>query len=1144
MNKTKRKTTKKHKTKNNTKKLIIDDKQCQQEDATRHADSKIHQNNTCHIIERIQDGNILMQSKCDTIVLNEEKKENTIMTLERICSDVDGFSKRRRMNCKLSYIDVRAIRNDNIINDNTNETKSNIEVEQIICSDDVKTKIYKIHDNNNIKNDNVKYSNFLGEIIVETDTKSLINDVTTNINNKLIDHEQDCNHRRQIYNRHICKDETYAYNSKVKNLSNKPIKNKASDDNVNDLTNEQIVTYNIKFNEKEYMTKDDVCQNNVYANKNNKKGLDNFEENNKNTENYNNYKTKKIKITDTLKHDNEISNNINNKHKENDCHKDSNTNAFTNNCDKVFNTNAFENDCNKDLNTNALENDCNKDTNTNASESTNSESSENETIKKEPKLKVDIRTCLIKKDKSQQNVNFRNLTPLDYKKIKKQETDEHKILNIHKKLLDQEEVFRNALNTDFEIIKQPQQLVTLLMPYQLYGVSWMLSREKSIVKGGILADEMGMGKTLQALGLILCYEAVGITLIVTPVVAMNQWVQEMERHAPGAFEITMYHGRSKKDLMKNNTNVKDYNEYCNDFKNKFNASNNEISNGYINQSNEKMKHMILLTTYGTIESEYRKKDGILYNTAFRRVILDEAHYIKDSKSNTSTAILSLNTETRWGLTGTPVQNRVGDLYSLVRFLRLDPHSFYFCKKCDCKSLKWLNYDKADNKGNVNKVNNANANKVINNNNNISSSNVINDNSNKNDNNYDKTDNNNKDYKVINDNNHVSYNISNNNISNSNIPLDSNNNTGEYVRRGFCTCGHFSASHFSWWNRRITNPIKDFGYTIKGKEIFNNLNKITSHIILRRTKQDLEKELGLPSKIVIVIRNYFSEQEKEFYSSLYQKTQTKFMSYAIKGEINNNYAHIFELLQKMRLSVNHPYLAIKDANEGIPICGYCNEEANDPIISKCKHIFCREEARIFLSINNICPVCKIKITIDLNQEEDFTIKKTIIKPYKWTSSSKIECLVEELTKLKSKTSLTKSIVFSQFVNFLELLRWRLERAGFRCVHIYGSMPITHRKAAIEEFNNNKDITVFLISLKAGGVALNLTEANRVFLMDLWWNPAVEEQAMDRIHRIGQYRPIRINRIIIQDSIESRILALQEKKKALFDSAVDNDISALE
>lgn len=614
--------------------------------------------------------------------------------------------------------------------------------------------------------------------------------------------------------------------------------------------------------------------------------------------------------------------------------------------------------------------------------------------------------------------SFRSLNPLEYKKLARLEKEEDKILEIHTDLIEQEQIFRNSLDKNIELLNNIE-LKTKLMDYQIYGVSWMKNRENSIVQGGILADEMGMGKTLQALGLISTDKK--LTLVIAPAVALNQWMSEIEKHAPDLIAVS-YYGRSK-----------------NDFDNSVN---------------------IILTTYGTVESEYRRKNGILFDKEFYRIILDEAHSIKDSKGNTSNAISYLKAKKRWGLTGTPVQNRVGDLYSLVKFLKLDPHAYYFCKKCPCKTNIWLNYKKDNG-----------------------------------------------------------------------------------VRRGFCTCGHFGASHFGWWNRRITSQIKEFGYTEKGREIFDNLNKITSHIILRRTKNNLEKELGLPSKVVSVIRNYFSEQERDFYTSLYKETKTKFDSYAVQGQVNNNYAHIFELLQKMRLAVNHPYLAMKHGNDGVPICGYCNEEADDPIISKCKHIFCREEARIFLQQNSSCPVCKVRITIDLNQTEDFSYKSRIHMT-NWTSSSKIECLMEELTMLKSKTNCTKSLVFSQFVNFLELLRWRLERAGFRCVHIYGSMPISQRKAAIEAFNSNKDITVFLISLKAGGVALNLTEATRVFLMDLWWNPAVEEQAMDRIHRIGQYRPIRISRIIVQDSIESRILALQNKKKALFESAVDNDISALE
>ncbi|EQB60126.1 dna repair protein rad16 [Vairimorpha apis BRL 01] len=250
---------------------------------------------------------------------------------------------------------------------------------------------------------------------------------------------------------------------------------------------------------------------------------------------------------------------------------------------------------------------------------------------------------------------------------------------------------------------------------------------------------------------------------------------------------------------------------------------------------------------------------------------------------------------------------------------------------------------------------------------------------------------------------------------------------------------------------------------------------------------------------------------------------------------------------MRLAANHPYLVFKNRNTSfsdIPICGFCNEECDDPIMSKCKHIFCREEAKNFLLESPECPVCKIKISIDLNQVYDYKVQ-TKIDPNNWISSTKIEFLVQQLTNLhNNNTKIEKSIIFSQYVNFLEILRWRLERAGFRCVVIYGNMQINQRKVAIDKFNNESHITVFLISLKAGGVALNLTEANNVFLMDLWWNPAVEEQAMDRIHRIGQHRPIRIHRIIIENSIESKILELQNKKKALFESSIEQNYAAVE
>jgi DNA repair protein RAD16 len=108
---------------------------------------------------------------------------------------------------------------------------------------------------------------------------------------------------------------------------------------------------------------------------------------------------------------------------------------------------------------------------------------------------------------------------------------------------------------------------------------------------------------------------------------------------------------------------------------------------------------------------------------------------------------------------------------------------------------------------------------------------------------------------------------------------------------------------------------------------------------------------------------------------------------------------------------------------------------------------------------------------------------------WTSSTKIELLVYELYKLRSSKRTTKSIVFSQFTSMLQLVEWRLRRAGFTTVMLDGSMTPVQRQRSIDYFMNNTNVEVFLVSLKAGGVALNLTEASRVFIVD----PLVSTQA---------------------------------------------------
>ena len=162
---------------------------------------------------------------------------------------------------------------------------------------------------------------------------------------------------------------------------------------------------------------------------------------------------------------------------------------------------------------------------------------------------------------------------------------------------------------------------------------------------------------------------------------------------------------------------------------------------------------------------------------------------------------------------------------------------------------------------------------------------------------------------------------------------------------------------------------------------------------------------------------------------------------------------------------------------------------------------------------------------LNEEEVFP-----------NHSIKIEELAREITE---DISNHKALIFSQFLGMLGLIRRKLEELGVKYEYFDGSTSAPDREKAIQNFQNNDDVRVFLISLKAGGVGLNLTAADYVYIVDPWWNPAVEQQAIDRTHRIGQTKNIFAYRMICKDTIEDKILKLQEKKRALAKDLISDE-----
>jgi len=156
----------------------------------------------------------------------------------------------------------------------------------------------------------------------------------------------------------------------------------------------------------------------------------------------------------------------------------------------------------------------------------------------------------------------------------------------------------------------------------------------------------------------------------------------------------------------------------------------------------------------------------------------------------------------------------------------------------------------------------------------------------------------------------------------------------------------------------------------------------------------------------------------------------------------------------------------------------------------------------------------------------------------TASIKVEELLREVLE---NTGDHKLLIFSQFTEMLALVKEVFIQHKIQHLYLDGSTPAARRKELVDEFQNSKNIKAFLISLKAGGVGLNLTSADYVYLIDPWWNPAVEDQAIDRTHRIGQTQKVFAYKMICKDTVEEKILQLQQKKKALSKELISEEKS---
>ncbi len=440
------------------------------------------------------------------------------------------------------------------------------------------------------------------------------------------------------------------------------------------------------------------------------------------------------------------------------------------------------------------------------------------------------------------------------------------------------------------------------------------------------------------------------TLIVCPLSVLHQWFKEIQSKIDPAEEITVY---------------------C------YHGNNRNRDPAFL------ASHDIVLTTFATLACEIppdssknlkrtvKVEDSALMKVNWFRVVLDEAHTIKDRNTRTAKAAFALKAERRWCVTGTPIQNKLDDIFSLLHFLHVEPY-------------------------------------------------------------------------------------------------------GEYT----------------WWSKVIARPMKN-----KDDKAITRLQGILHGIMLRRTKDQKVGNgtpiVSLPPRTVKLHPVTLSEEEDKLYQTLWSSSKDQVTNFIESGTLMENYAHVLELLLRLRQACDHPLLIKKKTlNDAQKLqgtlswiaqlaphedlsrlkeilstdlsdeeCAICLETMDNPVATICGHVFCRACIEAHLSImqeNNSCPICRRTTPMHLLVPLPNSSFGPDPVEIKWKTSSKIEALLRSLSSINDVS--VKSIVFSQWTSMLDLVEPALTSAGMRYVRLDGSMNYQQREKSINAFKDDPTIRV--------------------------------------------------------------------------------------
>ncbi|KAF2266380.1 hypothetical protein CC78DRAFT_513897 [Lojkania enalia] len=356
-----------------------------------------------------------------------------------------------------------------------------------------------------------------------------------------------------------------------------------------------------------------------------------------------------------------------------------------------------------------------------------------------------------------------------------------------------------------------------------------------------------------------------------------------------------------------------------------------------------------------------------------------------------------------------------------------------------------------------------------------------------------------------------------------------------------------------------------------------LQLLMAGICLRRKKEMSFIDLRLPDLSEYVHKINLHPHEQEKYDALEAQAKGTLDIYRsnLMGRKNASdmYRHLLEVLLRMRQLCNHWKLVGEERLESImkqleaegvvdlteenkvalqkmlqlsidsqEDCPICLDQMRDPVITKCAHIFCTPCIERVVDTQHKCPMCRVSLD---------SLASTTVKPAKETATPTLDQLKDEesiasdrsskvsallsILHASSKDPSTKTIVFSQWTSFLDILQSHLQAAGYKFVRIDGSMTAPQRDDALDALDTDDRTTIMLASLSVCSVGLNLVAANQVILADSWWAPAIEDQAVDRVHRLGQKRETKVFRLVVEGSVEERVLGIQNDKRRLMSLA---------